>query len=295
MDRNLLSYTVIATVAIILIGAMLAPLITNFTSNSTVTYTNGNGNRVSEAESITISGDSTTVTIGDDTYSKGSWTNYIRTDQFYLRTQSASTGLYHISYATDAGTNSIATITTFTLTASGGSWTLTYSTDSDSNLSVSGTYSWLFRYDPTGEWAEYGSSDTTRTIHVYSDDPQIYVANPFNSTGQWFYNDGSFAVTILGTGGPTSSSVINLKLTETKVRGVSSFAYANTDSDIGIPAATSSDPNYVIMPHTIIMPYQVSGLVESSVSSVQIITVIPALLIIALIVGFVALIRVRED
>lgn len=291
MDRNLISYTVIATVAIILTAVLVAPM-ASVLATTTKHDTNDGDGVIFRADRLDATEYSATFA-----NSSGNWT-WTDAAGTYSGTVSANVtimtwsggfirfgpvGNAYVFFETDGAVSYSSTADPITISVADGMITF------GGGITSTSPYTWLMYPSASGEYVMYNTS--LGGPGILDKNSQIYGAGITNtSTVQTI-------ITIAGTISDYTVTALhfdNVTPTITDVRttsedvGISGVSFTNIQFNINIgDTATAATYNQIYL------PYEVSYTVDSGYGAVA--AAIPAILIIALIVGFVAIIRGRDD
>lgn len=269
------------TVAIVVLATVLMPVLEDYQDDSTITYTNAGTKSKLVDSSTAIVFDGTTLTVGGNTFSGGRVA--LMTDGGILHYNASGTTLNLNTNGTlYSGLTSLnVTADPSTKTVSG---TYTNSTHTEAT-SVSFTWSdWAVCYDPSGEYVtNYYTSSSVFTPVYYTDINDVYGANSVNASTYIAWH----GTTVGGSAEGTAT------LDQKDISGVSDAHYFNTRYNESGLSYVDGDTTYY--PPFICAKATVSVLNDNDDRYVQLLSVIPVLVIVAIIMGVVFAVISRRE
>lgn len=269
--NKLIPMVVMATIAVVLIGSMLMPIITDYNEDETNTYTNNIGQR---AKMLDISGSHTFEIVDSVLQMDGvdmtipSYQMAISSDKFNLRKYPSS---WSINCSQGTGNTLDITISDGKFSGTIGAYTYT-----DESLA------YLAYYDTAGEYVIVLSDANPRTIYLNDPVTQFLSANWISTTSEWFSYYGG-ALTVDGVANDSMSFVGTMMDADTKV-----YAYSTSGGITFVVDNAGED--YTVHPYVCVVPYQVTGMTAVNHQIFSILFAIPAILIVSLIVGVAAIV-----
>ena len=220
METNkLLSFTVMATIAIILTASLMVPVLDDLVDDHTQTYYNNTGGSPlkyamnEDDHLITYTANGTALTVDEETYTIGSTYIYAVSDSVILL--ASTNGISIFNGSTQVLTTSKAY--DISVEFSEGTATITYGT-----TTVTGTYAWLYIADPAGDHILTNVSDSS-TVYFNSFDELAtaqklsgYQAVLFDGEATYNGNEATYAATTAeqsGTNGTISYMTGKLSIT----------------------------------------------------------------------------------
>lgn len=249
-----------ATIGVMMLGLVLAPVISDAIDDTGEKYNNAAGilSKVYDGETIVIDVDVETGAISVNGETASSAGLAVVADKFVV-TSSAGSILYNsIDGTTERTTDLSISINANVATIDG----TTYDLD------------WCFYANPDGDYRMYPNASANRDIYVNSID-QIYGSNWITSTGKWFSFHGD-DVLING------DTAVKAQYTLDPVDGYSNL-YTIKIGGGSEGEYTFMDGDYQVFPRFWVMPHEVVGYSDSENSYVSILGAIPVVLIAALV------------
>lgn len=278
---KLVGIVVLAAVSVILIGSVLMPVITDYDDDVKVVKNNttsrlaaliGEDDHVitytASTKALTIDGNDVTPTINR---------GVLYTDLFNILYQTIETNPLEF-YNSDTKSRVVVT-NDFTATVEGKNVNIKY-----------GTYehdfecSWLYMMDDNGTYGMFNLYNVNTTIYVNSIN-DLYGSNVLVTTSDWFSYVGDKVSLVSGT--ETTATVTTTEVTGTK--DIVAINVGGNGTGYAFEVDNSGTP-YTVHPWIVIAPIEVTGYSETNNAVVPLLYALPVLLIVAIIVGVLALV-----
>lgn len=271
MDNKVISYAVLATVVVLMVGSLLVPIIQDMTDDHTTTYYNSPaGNLIYSLDSDDhtfsyVAGD-TVIDVDGVDYTLGSTCVYIMSDGVIILASSNGVTLYN------GATKVISNDATkdVTVAFSNGAASITYGENTYAN-----TYTWLFTPDEDGDYVNVGITSSSQVY--YSDFTKLALAQVLSSK-LGILKDGT--ATLGGEAATFSGTSKNQTGTDGAVKYYEG-------------AVTISDGTSTISPSYIFAEKQITYVDESD-GTLGLIAALPVLVLVVVIVGAIGLIQRRD-
>ena len=285
MNGKGITMIVLAAVSIIMIGGLLMPIINDYNSDETNTYTNP-GTRATLLDltgTHTLVSDGVTFTIDDnDPITVSNYQVGLASDLFNARRFGTS-----LQWGSPFGA-AISGVLDVTIVDGVVNGTLTSSATSNVYTFTDQKINYLAYVDSNGSYSMVVSDSTPRNLYLNNPSEQFYSANYLSTTSQWF----SYYKGVLMVGGEQNDTMTftgdQLDF-DTEV-----YRYVISQDDISF-TVDNGGTDYVVHPYICVVPHEVTGMTLTDHQIFAILYAIPAVLIVAILVGVLAFaMRSRE-
>lgn len=299
MDNKIIATLAGAAVVVVMLGSLLVPIIYDAIDDTKVYYNNDYGAFADVSDNEVINLELTTVmgTPGSSTY-------YINGEELGLtqgnRVIIVSENLIVVFEnlngigiaGVDVSGNLIRTwADSVTVAINGESITIEWAkSDNNTSGTINVKSSWMFYRTFEGDWRAVDYVSGSKTAYI-NDLSQVYSSNWSGPIQKFFSLNGTSVNVYSGTiGGAATLSTTTATVEVTEVmNGVSSFVISSDHETSGVFKFTADNAGepYDVFPYYFIIPVSVYGQTESNIAVVGILTVLPMLIVVAVLVSFV--------
>lgn len=289
MQSRAVAAVVMVIIGVIMLAAVLVPIISDQEKNNSVELTNEVQSidlPMAKVEDVTATFNGTQMTINGEVLNINNTRPItLSTMSIYWNTTKTQAEIYCYS---STGVQRITGVTSFTLTATGGSWTLEYDTASQQDQTATGTYGTAFAYNPEGDYVSImAGGSTTKNLKVNSTD-QIYSTNIISTTTQFFTIENGVATMFGGEEGSTSSAPVSFATQAIDgVENAIEIPYLQTSGISFVVKNGESD--YTVHPYYVIVPQKVYGIDADLATAFTVAEIIPLMVAVGLVMGVVTL------
>ena len=275
MEMKIVGLAVAAMVVIVVLGGVLIPVLDDYDKSVTETYTNTGSRSSPITESTAIAYDGSKVTVNSNEFSGHV---SLMCDKGYISFNSGKTALSVVALGVgsyDVLTSLDVTVNPETKTLSG-----TYTNSNHTSpTSISITWTdWCYVYDPNGLYVmNYYTSSSVYTPVYYNDIDEVHAIHSSNGGHQYTWSGKTVTL--------PDSTTATAGLDEQDISGISDAHYFNTRyNSSGLSYETGGSTYY---PPYICAKATVEAMTDADERNMEILSVIPALVIVAIISGII--------
>ena len=291
MNMKILGITLTAFVSLVVLAGVLMPILEDAEHYADNTYTNAapySYGKVYDFDensddmvviSICKSGERS-ISINGESHTVSSYQPVVLSDAFTIRYYS-----YSMSFVTPSAGNK--TIISATITISGGIATFSDVLNaSETEITIDPEpITWAFIHDPTGEWA---GIITENGVDIYAHKNEIYTSNWINTTSEYFSSKAGTTEATITDGSDSYTTPINWG-GQYLDDGVYKLHLASDSTDYTF-VVDNNGADYTVHPFIVCAPKTVVGTPDDQSRLNEIYDVIPLLIIVAILLGVVALV-----
>lgn len=286
MNNKLVPGIIMAAIAIILAGSLLVPIIQDYDDNAKVIKNNTTTNLaavVGEDHEIVFDYDTGALTIDDADKTPTAQLGVIVSDQMNI-IYNTTPNLQLFSSQHPTGVVSITSDATITIEDK--KITITYATDTVEEY----TCEWIYLYDANGDYGIYRLYNQSKTVYL-NDLNQMHGSNILTTTSDWFAFTGK-DVTLASSTETVTADVTTGEVTGTK--DILSISIGGNGTGYSFDV-DNSGTDYTVHPWIYVVPNEVTGYSEVDNTIVPLMHALPILVIVAILVGTLAIfIRAKE-
>ena len=281
MENKLVTVTVLAAVAVIMIGALLMPIITDYDNDVKVVKNNTTSRLAAligdEDHTITYTASTKALTIDGTDMTPTTNRGVLYTDLFNILYQINETN--PIEFYNSDTKSRVVVSTDCTITITGKTVNVAYGTyDHDFDCS------WLYMMDNNGTFGMFNLYNLNTTLYINSLN-DLHGSNVLVTTNDWFSYVGDKVTLISGTD-------LTATVTTTPVSGtedIVAISVGGNGTGYSFDVDNSGTP-YTVHPWIVIAPIEVTGYSETNNAVIPLLYTLPVLLIMAIIIGVLALV-----
>lgn len=297
MDNKIIATLAGAAVVVIMLGALLVPIINDAIDDTKVYYNNSTGPFASVTDDDTISieitttigtSGSTVYTVNGESVSVSNGPRAILVAENVTIYQNYSDGIAITGVDSDGAIIGYGTWENISITINGDMMTYTSSVN-DINVTKEVVNEWAFYRYNVGNYRMLDYIAAPATVYV-NDLNQVYGSNYINTTGEFFTFNGTDVKIYKTSDTVTSMRETTASVTTTDVmNNVQSFV-VDPSREVSSSFKFVTDNNgtpYDVFPFYFIVPTEVYGQTESNIAVAGILTVLPLLIVVAVLGSFV--------
>lgn len=297
MDNKIVMISIAAVIGIIVLGSVLMPILNDAEHAQDETYTNAAPYSYGKIydfdensdEMVVISVCKTgerTITINGETHNVASYQPVVMSDAFTIRYYNTS-----MNFVTPSAGSKTITEATITINNGIATFSNVLNTSSVEITIDPEPITWAFLHDNNGDWA---GMVTENGVTVYAHENEIYTSNWLNTTSEYFSSKAGSGEAIITDGTDSYTKPINWG-GEYLDNGVYKLTLASTSDDYTFVVDNAGE-DYTVHPFLICAPKTVVGTPDDLSNINNIYSVIPVLIIAAILLSIVLLIfRSRMD